>query len=149
MDDAACPRCDRPLSGSDARLSCRQCGGTFLGPLEVRRLLIAATDPSIARDVQVSYREAPRPAASFGQAAVESARYLRCPVCERHMNRTRVIKRSGVIADACMHHGVWLDSGEAEQLAQALLALALERDPDAGPLDGVDAALRALALKAE
>jgi Zn-finger nucleic acid-binding protein len=38
--------------------------------------------------------------------------YLKCPVCGELMNRRSYGARSGVVADICKDHGIWLDGGE-------------------------------------
>lgn len=50
--------------------------------------------------------------------AVEPVVYLRCPTCEKTMNRVNYGRCSGVIIDHCREHGFWLDSGELERIAR-------------------------------
>ena len=52
---------------------------------------------------------------------VENVRYVKCPVCHQHMNRTSFAKGSGIVVDLCRLHGTWFDSDE---LSRALLFVA-------------------------
>ncbi len=42
--------------------------------------------------------------------------YIKCPVCQKMMNRVKFGTRSGVVIDRCKADGVWLDSGELKHL---------------------------------
>ena len=42
--------------------------------------------------------------------------YRHCPVCAKRMSKTIYAAVSGVMIDRCLEHGVWLDSGEMQQL---------------------------------
>ena len=42
--------------------------------------------------------------------------YKHCPVCQERMRKLTYAAVSGVLVDRCMEHGVWLDSGELQQL---------------------------------
>lgn len=44
--------------------------------------------------------------------------YLKCPVCQKLMNRVNYGTKSGVIVDKCSAHGIWLDSGELLHLRE-------------------------------
>jgi len=44
--------------------------------------------------------------------------YRRCPVCNTLMHRKNYRKRSGVIMDVCVEHGIWLDPGELRQILE-------------------------------
>jgi Zn-finger nucleic acid-binding protein len=37
---------------------------------------------------------------------------VRCPHCEREMDRVRFAQRASLIVDVCATHGIWLDAGE-------------------------------------
>ena len=72
-----------------------------------------------------SYRAAARPPseAAAGRGAYEpDFRYLACPQCGRTMNRQNFMKRSGVIVDECLHHGIWFDSDEARRAGEFVAA---------------------------
>ena len=42
--------------------------------------------------------------------------YKQCPVCNERMRKLNYASVSGVLVDRCLEHGVWLDSGELQQL---------------------------------
>jgi Zn-finger nucleic acid-binding protein len=42
--------------------------------------------------------------------------YKQCPVCQDTMRKLTYAAVSGVLIDRCTQHGVWLDSGELQQL---------------------------------
>jgi len=42
--------------------------------------------------------------------------YKQCPVCQEKMRKLTYAAVSGVLVDRCVAHGVWLDSGELQQL---------------------------------
>lgn len=44
--------------------------------------------------------------------------YLKCPRCDRPMNRVNFGRRSGIIVDVCGPHGVFLDAGEFEGIGE-------------------------------
>jgi Zn-finger nucleic acid-binding protein len=46
----------------------------------------------------------------------EPVRYRKCPICRNTMNRINYGKSSGVIADQCRNHGVYLDAGELRRI---------------------------------
>jgi len=46
----------------------------------------------------------------------EPVRYRRCPICGNTMNRVNYGKSSGVVADQCRNHGVYLDAGELRRI---------------------------------
>ncbi len=43
---------------------------------------------------------------------------MKCPVCSDFMQRKNFGARSGVIADRCNKHGIWLDGGELKRLME-------------------------------
>lgn len=116
-----CPRCVVAFSdrSRDAGLSCGACAGVFV----FRAALEATLREAAAIDGASSYRSAPvqlptRPSGAFE----ETFQYLRCPVCERTMNRKNFLRKSGVIVDECLAHGVWFDAGEVQRAGAFLAA---------------------------
>jgi Zn-finger nucleic acid-binding protein len=115
-----CPRCHIPLQTVDLRLKkpflierCEQCLGLFFDPGELEALLaeavtnVHAVDPQRLNEVQNVKRSHEYPVT-----------YIDCPVCRRLMNRINLGSRSGVIADQCRQHGLWLDGGELRQVME-------------------------------
>lgn len=46
----------------------------------------------------------------------DDIKYIKCPECNTVMNRTNFGGISNIIVDVCYNHGVWLDSGELEEI---------------------------------
>lgn len=115
-----CPRCHIPLQTVDLHLQgrflierCPRCLGLFFDPGELEALLekavanVHAIDPQRLNEVQSVKRRDEYPVT-----------YIDCPVCRKLMNRTNFGTRSGVIADWCRQHGMWLDGGELRQILE-------------------------------
>jgi Zn-finger nucleic acid-binding protein len=115
-----CPRCHVPLQTIDVRLEkkflierCEHCLGLFFDPGELQAFLekavtnVHAIDPERLNEVQNVKRSHEYPVT-----------YIDCPVCRKLMNRVNVGSRSGVIADQCREHGMWLDGGELRQILE-------------------------------
>lgn len=115
-----CPRCHVPLQTVDLQLKgkflierCSRCLGLFFDPGELEALLenavthVHAVDLQRLNEVRHVKRRDEYPVA-----------YIDCPVCLRLMNRVNFGSRSGVIADRCREHGLWLDGGELRQILE-------------------------------
>lgn len=121
--DRLCPDCRRPLDAVQLASSaapvhlgrCPDCLGLFLGSGGIETLLSRGVGPvwEVNRPLLDALGEAPRTAAS-----PPPVRYRPCPCCGELMNRSLYGKRSGVIVDRCMAHGLWLDAGELRQLLE-------------------------------
>ncbi|HEX7502137.1 MAG TPA: zf-TFIIB domain-containing protein [Acidobacteriota bacterium] len=119
-----CPRCHLPLQTVDMQMGgkflierCQRCLGLFFDPGELEAFLeiavthVHAIDPQRLNEVQNVKRSSEYPVT-----------YIDCPVCRRLMNRVNLGTRSGVIADQCRQHGMWLDGGELRQVMEWLKA---------------------------
>jgi Zn-finger nucleic acid-binding protein len=119
-----CPRCHIPLQTVDLQLGgkflierCERCLGLFFDPGELEALLdktvthVHAIDRQRLNEVQNVKRNSEYPVS-----------YIDCPVCRRLMNRVNLGTRSGVIADQCREHGMWLDGGELRQIMEWMKA---------------------------
>ncbi len=115
-----CPRCHIPLQTVDLHLQgkflierCTRCLGLFFDPGELEALVekavanVHAVDPQRLNEVQSVKRRDEYPVT-----------YIDCPVCRKLMNRINFGVRSGVIADWCRQHGMWLDGGELRQILE-------------------------------
>ncbi|MCX6554408.1 MAG: zf-TFIIB domain-containing protein [Candidatus Aminicenantes bacterium] len=115
-----CPRCHIPLQTIDLHLGkkfyierCVRCLGLFFDPGELEALLDTAvthvyeTDRQRLDELQNVKRSSEYPLG-----------YIDCPVCKKLMNRINFGSRSGVIADKCRDHGLWLDGGELRQVLE-------------------------------
>lgn len=115
-----CPRCHIPLQIIDLRLGekfyierCERCLGLFFDPGELEALL----DKTITHVYEID-----RPRLDEIQNVKRCGEYplgyIDCPVCKKLMNRINFGSRSGVIADKCREHGLWLDGGELRQILE-------------------------------
>jgi len=115
-----CPRCHVPLQLIDLRLGgkyyierCTDCLGLFFDPGELEALL----DKTVTHVYEID-----RQRLDEIQGAKRSCEYplgyIDCPVCKKLMNRINFGSRSGVIADQCRQHGLWLDGGELRQILE-------------------------------
>ncbi len=93
---------------------CHQCDGIFLSEKTLEDAIrhqvgsVHKVDHSMLRFVL----DNPRNETDNNQA------YRSCPVCNRHMNKGIYAAISGVLIDKCPKHGIWLDSGELQQLLE-------------------------------
>jgi Zn-finger nucleic acid-binding protein len=117
----ACPRCSATLQAREyADLSvdeCDNCGGLFLDPAMLDKLVAA-------RDTPTGLRLALPKRAVSREVGV---RYIRCPVCSKMMNRQAFARISGVIIDICKADGMWFDAGELAEVLRFVEAGGLER----------------------
>ena len=115
-----CPRCAISLTSIDLDLGgqflierCTNCLGLFFDPGE----LDAIIDETVKHVFQIDW---------VGLDGLNRDRvpdgyppgYIKCPVCSKMMNRVNYGSRSGVVADRCRDHGIWLDGGELRRLLE-------------------------------
>jgi Zn-finger nucleic acid-binding protein len=117
----ACPRCSHALSTRNyADLvveECDQCGGVFLTPGMLDRL-VQARERCTGLRLALPKRSA---------VAEQTVTYVRCPSCCGLMNRQAFGRISGVVVDVCRSHGVWFDPGELTQVIRFIETGGLER----------------------
>ncbi len=105
-----CPRCAARLQAREyAEMSvdeCDRCGGLFLAPAMLERL-IAAHDASTGLRLALPKRAVDRE---------PTVQYLHCPICAKLMNRQAFGRFSGVVVDVCKPHGMWFDAGELSEV---------------------------------
>jgi Zn-finger nucleic acid-binding protein len=90
---------------------CTTCYGIFFDPNELETLIdLSVTNVFDIDMAQIGEHDEELPVKK------DTVAYIKCPVCRKFMNRTNFGNRSGVIADKCSTHGVWLDSGELRRL---------------------------------
>ncbi len=117
-----CPRCRSQLQareyGDLSVEECDKCGGLFLAPTTMDRLVAARDMPTSLR-LALPKREMKRESA---------VRYIACPTCGKSMNRQAFGRISGVIVDVCKSHGVWFDAGELAEVIRFVEQGGLERE---------------------
>jgi Zn-finger nucleic acid-binding protein len=140
-----CPRCKAELKartyGDLGVEECDACGGLFLAPQTMDRLVAA-------RDMPTNLRlHLPRRALK----AETVVRYLFCPVCGKSMNRQAFGRISGVVVDVCKAHGVWFDAGELAAVIEFVEhgGLERERERQLAELDERERRVREVELSAD
>lgn len=117
----SCPRCQHGLAarcyGELDVDECDGCGGLMVTPAMMDRVVSA-------RDASTNLRLA---LPDRSQAREQQVRYLRCPGCNKSMNRRAFGRISGVIVDVCREHGVWFDAGELTEVLAFIDRGGLER----------------------
>lgn len=122
--DRICPRCQKPMPVINLPIAekflverCPSCLGIFFDNGELE----ATLEKSVALSFEVDH-----PLLEKLQGAMRRqdypVTYIKCPVCQKFMNRINYGSRSGVIVDTCKNHGIWLDGGELRQLMEWLKA---------------------------
>lgn len=114
-----CPECKKPMQILDVGLPekpfyidrCEKCLGLFFDTGELDTLLNESVQGiHTLNHVRISEL---KNAAPINR---EEIRYRPCPECKKLMNRQNYGGTSGVIADRCRDHGVFLDAGELYRL---------------------------------
>ncbi len=115
-----CPRCKSAMPTIDLKLGgkflierCEGCMGMFFDPGELEALL----DKSVSNVYFIDYKQ---------MGVLKTAKrhddyplgYIKCPVCQKLMNRVNFGAMSGVVVDRCRDHGIWLDGGELRHLME-------------------------------
>ncbi|MCC7540612.1 MAG: zf-TFIIB domain-containing protein [Deltaproteobacteria bacterium] len=122
----ACPRCASKLvdvRGDSLSLEeCPKCGGVFVDHDTIARL---ATDPGRRGDARAGAGVTLERTSI--EPGLETVRYVRCPMCEKLMNRKNYGEVSGVIVDVCRDHGVWFDAGELTRVVEFIEKGGLEK----------------------
>ena len=118
-----CPRCrQQPLSfrplADEAIEECTACRGYFVPRALIPRLLDAL---DLGGEVlQTFERETPQP-------TMEGPLYIRCPICDRHMNRRLFAWGARVVIDECRAHGIWFDRAELRAVVEFAAGGGMER----------------------
>jgi len=93
-----------------ALLECPHCAGIWLGQDAFRLVAERSREHMLPGELIRGQDAAPK--VPTANEAAGGARYRRCPVCRKYMNRRNYGKRSGVIIDSCRQHGIWFDATE-------------------------------------
>ena len=119
--ELACPRCQRMLVNrryADLDVDeCDGCGGLFIEPAMLDRI-VQSRDATTGLHLALPRRAYERET---------TVTYIRCPVCDKMMNRQAFGRISGIIVDVCRTHGVWFDAGELSEVLSFVTRGGLER----------------------
>jgi Zn-finger nucleic acid-binding protein len=114
-----CPRCETRMQTVDLGLGgrflierCDTCLGIFFDTGELESLL----DGSVKHVYEIDFERLNTLIEQESEFVEHGRMYVKCPVCREMMNRRSYGARSGVVADTCKEHGVWLDGGELSKL---------------------------------
>jgi Zn-finger nucleic acid-binding protein len=120
QSDRMCPHCAKNMQTIKLDLKdsihierCNSCFGLFFDPGEIETLLESSV--SNVFNINLEHMD------NINQDRFQSkkkVKYIKCPVCQKFMNRVNFGSRSGVIIDQCIPHGIWLDSGEITHLME-------------------------------
>jgi len=123
-DPRPCPRCRLNLEavkvGSASLLECGKCEGVWLDTATLQQICADREEQAAVLGMA-----APLPAAE--DRAIETVRYLRCPVCQDLMNRVNFANCSHVIVDVCAKHGTWFDRDELRKVIEFIRAGGMEK----------------------
>jgi Zn-finger nucleic acid-binding protein len=126
----ACPRCRLTRPGAMMDVveigdviidECGACGGIWADH---------PTFTHICENANVRNEALRRLGTRKGQAD-EIVRYLKCPVCDEQMVRRNYARRSGVIVDFCVEHGLWFDRDELRRVVEFIQSGGLEEAAEA------------------
>ncbi|MCP4487537.1 MAG: zf-TFIIB domain-containing protein [Gammaproteobacteria bacterium] len=116
-----CPRCTIPLQTINLKKGdkfyieqCTRCMGLFFDLNELEALL----EMSVSNVFRIDQSRMNTINKELYHRDPALKKYVTCPVCSRFMHRSNFGAKSGVIADCCSSHGVWLDGGELKRLLE-------------------------------
>lgn len=114
-----CPRCEIPMHTLKVKTNdelyieqCKTCYGFFFDLGELEYLL----SQSVSNIFDINHKRLGEIVGNRNEDF--GVKYIKCPVCEKYMNRLNFGARSGVIIDKCKDHGVWLDGGELKRIME-------------------------------
>jgi len=106
-----CPVCDTPLiilELNNVEIDhCTNCQGIWLDGGELEILLVNSSHKNELL-------------ASFVVDKKNDEKKLKCPICRKKMDKVLCGKEENILIDKCrLHHGLWFDKGELEQLLES------------------------------
>lgn len=99
---------------------CNQCEGLWLQPDEF----------SVLTSEFDVYRDAESNPQYLRTGLPQAENYLPCANCNKVMSRRNFKSISGVLIDACIHCGVWLDKGELQSIRNFIASGGLDKAQD-------------------
>jgi Zn-finger nucleic acid-binding protein len=120
ISDRICPHCDKKLETIQLPLGeplyierCKDCFGLFFDVGELDILLEHSVKS--AQEINSIHLKNINIDRYYHK---QDVKYIKCPVCQRVMDRNLFAKKSGVVVDRCIYHGLWLESGEITHLME-------------------------------
>jgi len=105
-----CPTCEEPLIVVEVESveidHCVACGGAWLDGGELELLLDGATNKSALM-------------ASLTSHTTGKEEHIRCPICDKHLDKVTVGDDKKVLLDVCpKNDGLWFDRGELRDIIE-------------------------------
>ena len=124
-----CPRCLKPRLlnreiGAFQVDECGVCGGMWIGEGVFERIV---NQQAREREEKVYSHEIRTCSPSATDTRIT---YIKCPLCEKFMNRRNFAHASGVIIDECKNDGIWLDRDELHKIAEYVASGGLRRSKE-------------------
>lgn len=130
-----CPACDKPMQShqvGDYHLDlCVGCGGTWVDQEVLDKILTdkGKQKNAIAITGKPVDKQTPLSEPNFV--------YRKCPYCKTIMHRRNFARKSGVIVDECVAHGIWFDKYELARVidyAQSVINTPSSQDHYKSPI---------------
>ena len=131
-----CPRCEAhptmrvEVVSACPLCRCPECEGLWVDARMVEKIYqerekAPAIDPQIKprTNSQTSVPITDAPAGNLGATVA----YIKCPECQKMMNRKNFGRCSGVIIDLCKDHGTWFDADELQRILVFIQSGGLEK----------------------
>ena len=130
-----CPRCADRNVALEGRLvdeylldECNDCGGVYVDAATLERILVDRRQASVTAAAGLGVGASAGGALQMNRAGrPRGPMYVRCPDCERLMNRKNFGETSGVIIDVCSPHGTWFDADELPRVIAFVQSGGLEK----------------------
>ena len=121
-EERICPRCNIPLKTIDLGINgkfyiekCDECHGMFFDPGELQAVLDNEVDtPVVQRKMLNNIKKLN----DSGKEVQYSSQYIKCPICQKFMNRKSYAYKTGVIVNSCKDDGIWLDNSQLRSLLE-------------------------------
>ncbi len=136
-----CPRCEKPKLvnrkiGAYFVDECPSCSGMWVEYETFKRLV---KQQAARAQEEVNGARTGGPSKS---SLTEKVAYIKCPDCQKMMNRFNFARVSGVVVDECHEHGAWLDSDELAKIAAYVATGGLKHTQTLDELDAKVEAVR-------
>ena len=128
-----CPRCPKDpklrvevVAGFPLE-RCTECEGIWVDDEIVDRIY---QDRENAPTIQSMTKSSKADVAATGGGLPVPEGYIKCPICDKMMNRKNFGRFSGVIIDICKGHGTWFDADELRRIMEFVAAGGLEKQAE-------------------
>jgi len=120
----ACPGCSGEMGsvriGATPMHQCNGCGSAWLLPEVFTALCIDQKEQGAVAAIV-------GPPLATRMHPPTTVRYVRCPICEKTLNRVNFGRTSGIVIDVCKSHGVWFERDELREILGFIATGGLEQ----------------------